>query len=284
MESQTVFEKGWELDRLTVQNQLLRECELPVYQKLLEGKSGLRLLDVGCNDGSKTMDRFDLPQVERIMGLEYNEGLARRAQEKYGGGKASFHSCDLEDPDFPVQMAGLMEADGIEGFDLIYISFVLMHLKRPDLTLARLRPLLAPGGCLLIEEADDAACRLEPDEQGLFRQFIQMLPVDPYAGNRRCGEQVAGWLERCGYREIADTRVAVTAEGGQKKKKENIFEIFFSYLPQDLSELWRREPNNSTYAFCVRWLDQNYEALRAAVISRETRLNMGIRIISCGTE
>ena len=173
MESQTVFEKGWELDRLTVQNQLLRECELPVYQKLLEGKSGLRLLDVGCNDGSKTMDRFDLPQVERIMGLEYNEGLARRAQEKYGGGKASFHSCDLEDPDFPVQMAGLMEADGIEGFDLIYISFVLMHLKRPDLMLARLRPLLAPGGCLLIEEADDAACRLEPDEQGLFRQFIQ---------------------------------------------------------------------------------------------------------------
>ena len=65
MESQTVFEKGWELDRLTVQNQLLRECELPVYQKLLEGKSGLRLLDVGCNDGSKTMDRFVLPQVER---------------------------------------------------------------------------------------------------------------------------------------------------------------------------------------------------------------------------
>ena len=143
MESQTVFEKGWELDRLTVQNQLLRECELPVYQKLLEGKSGLRLLDVGCNDGSKTMDRFDLPQVERIMGLEYNEGLARRAQEKYGGGKASFHSCDLEDPDFPVQMAGLMEADGIEGFDLIYISFVLMHLKRPDLMLARLRRLPA---------------------------------------------------------------------------------------------------------------------------------------------
>ena len=158
-----------------------------------------------------------------------------------------------------------------------------VHLPE-SLTGQRLRPLLAPGGCLLIEEADDAACRLEPDEQGLFRQFIQMLPVDPYAGNRRCGEQVAGWLERCGYREIADTRVAVTAEGGQKEKKENIFEIFFSYLPQDLSELWRREPNNSTYAFCVRWLDQNYEALRAAVISRETRLNMGIRIISCGTE
>ena len=44
MESQTVFEKGWELDRLTVQNQLLRECELPVYQKLLEGKSGKRTL------------------------------------------------------------------------------------------------------------------------------------------------------------------------------------------------------------------------------------------------
>ena len=280
MESQTVFEKGWELDRLTVQNQLLRECELPVYQKLLEGKSGLRLLDVGCNDGSKTMDRFDLPQVERIMGLEYNEGLARRAQEKYGGGKASFHSCDLEDPDFPVQMAGLMEADGIEGFDLIYISFVLMHLKRPDLMLARLRPLLAPGGCLLIEEADDAACRLEPDEQGLFRQFIQMLPVDPYAGNRRCGEQVAGWLERCGYREIKYHHVSVEGTGEEAERKRNIFEIF-SCIFQDMQILKTEQPYVPEYDACIAWLDQHYLELYKKILSKENTLTLGVQLISC---
>ena len=47
-----IFDDHKEIDRLAVQNRLLKEYELPVYQRLMEGRRGLRVLDVGCNNGS----------------------------------------------------------------------------------------------------------------------------------------------------------------------------------------------------------------------------------------
>ena len=232
MENQAVFENEWEVERLHIQNKLLWECEQPVFDKVFKGRSGARVLDIGCNNGCKTMERFDRPEVSRVMGLEYNEALARWAHGRHGGEVFSFHPCDLESPSFARELSALMEQAGIEAFDVIYASFVLMHLRDPQTVLKTLRPFLAPGGCLLIEEADDLACSLTPDRQGLFRQFLQMLALDPYAGNRRCGEQVVGWLERCGYRRIQQLPAAIRATGGQLKKKEDIFEVFFFVFAQ----------------------------------------------------
>ena len=76
MESQTVFEKGWELDRLTVQNQLLRECELPVYQKLLEGKtnriictSNGAFTDVDIDEGLSMVKRIQQTEVDVLQAM-----------------------------------------------------------------------------------------------------------------------------------------------------------------------------------------------------------------------
>ena len=77
MENQAVFENEWEVERLHIQNKLLWECEQPVFDKVFKGRSGARVLDIGCNNGCKTMERFDRPEVSRVMGLEYNEALAR---------------------------------------------------------------------------------------------------------------------------------------------------------------------------------------------------------------
>ncbi len=61
-----------------------KEIEQPVYRRLLEGRSGLRVLDVGSNNGSKTADRFAHPSVAKIIGLEYNQNLVDQARETYG--------------------------------------------------------------------------------------------------------------------------------------------------------------------------------------------------------
>ena len=71
-----VFQDDQELHRLTVQNRLLREYELPVLRRILSGKSDVRILDIGCNDGHKTVNLFsDFPGVQ-VIGLEYLEDLA----------------------------------------------------------------------------------------------------------------------------------------------------------------------------------------------------------------
>ena len=281
MENQAVFENEWEVERLHIQNKLLWECEQPVFDKVFKGRSGARVLDIGCNNGCKTMERFDRPEVSRVMGLEYNEALARWAHGRHGGEVFSFHPCDLESPSFARELSALMEQAGIEAFDVIYASFVLMHLRDPQTVLKTLRPFLAPGGCLLIEEADDLACSLTPDRQGLFRQFLQMLALDPYAGNRRCGEQVVGWLERCGYRRIQQLPAAIRATGGQLKKKEDIFEVFFSYFPQDIKLLQKVEQKNRVWFECECWLERNYDALRENATSMKSEFVFALQFILC---
>ena len=139
----------------------------------------------------------------------------------------------------------------------------------------------APGGCLLIEEADDLACSLTPDRQGLFRQFLQMLALDPYAGNRRCGEQVVGWLERCGYRRIQQLPAAIRATGGQLKKKEDIFEVFCSYFPQDIKLLQKVEQKNRVWFECECWLERNYDALRENATSMKSEFVFALQFILC---
>ena len=281
MEPQTVFENDQELNRLAIQNRLLRECEGPVLERILAGRSHLRLLDIGCNNGCKTVDRFDLPAVERVVGLEYHGALARRAQAQYGGERFSFRPCNVESPDFHREMERIMAEEGIERFDIIYASFVLLHLERPQAVLASLQPYLAPGGVLLVEEADDEACGLHPDPGGLFRQFLRMLAEDPYAGDRRCGRQVAGWLRACGYREVRELLGHTVAAGEQLEKKRDLFETFFSYLPQDMAELCREEPGNEGYAACAAWLDAHYDQLRAAALSDAAELTLAVRIVTC---
>lgn len=130
-----IFDDHKEIDRLAVQNRLLKEYELPVYQRLMEGRTGLRVLDVGCNNGSKTADRFAHPSVEKIIGLEYNQDLVEEAQATYGDRWFSFYQCDVEQPDFAPKLRGWMGESQIEAFDLIHISLVLLHLERPGLLL-----------------------------------------------------------------------------------------------------------------------------------------------------
>ena len=67
---ENIFESSKEIDRLAVQNRLLKEYEEPVCRRLLERRQGVRGLDVGCNNGSKTAARFSRSGVSTVIGLE----------------------------------------------------------------------------------------------------------------------------------------------------------------------------------------------------------------------
>ena len=171
----SIFENSKEIDRLAVQNRLLKEYEEPVCRRLLEGRQGVRVLDVGCNNGSKTADRFSRSGVSTVIGLEYNQTLADRAQEAYGDDRFSFYRCDVEQPEFPDQLRGWMAKHQVEAFDLIHISLVLLHLRDPGQVLRQLKQFLTPDGRLLIIEANDAENRLSSRDEHLFREFMDIL-------------------------------------------------------------------------------------------------------------
>ncbi len=279
---ENIFESSKEIDRLAVQNRLLKEYEEPVCRRLLEGRQGVQVLDVGCNNGSKTAARFSRSGVSTVIGLEYNQALADRAQAAYGDDRFSFYRCDVEQPEFPDQLRGWMAERQVEAFDLIHLSFVLMHLKDPNKLLGILKPFLAPAGRLLIVEANDSSSVLSPDPEGLLTEFLDILAQDPFSGDRYFGGKVPKLLEEQGYSPVKLECQTIDARGPERGKKEDLFDMFFSYLPEDVQILLEQEPDHPRPVQWKRWIQQKFERLQQLVLAEGTSISMGLNIFTAG--
>jgi 2-polyprenyl-3-methyl-5-hydroxy-6-metoxy-1,4-benzoquinol methylase len=114
----------------------LNERRHRAHAKLLGAVgTGKRVLDVGCSSGYLAQ-----PLSERgntIVGLELDPEAAREAEafcERVLVG-------DVETMELPLEPG---------SFDVVLCGDVVEHLRDPAATLARLRPLLRPGGRLVL--------------------------------------------------------------------------------------------------------------------------------------
>lgn len=281
MQSQLVFQEKTERERLRVQNSLLSCYEAPVFAQLFPEGQEICVLDIGCNDGAKTVERFSSDAVLRVIGLEYNRELAEKAEEMHGNGKFSFCACDVEGRDFPDRLREIMREKQIDGFDVIYLSFVLMHLLDADRLLCALRPFLSAGGKLFIVEANDAASALTGDENGLLDAFLEILKKDKYSGNRELGAAICEKLAACGYEDLTVWHDAISAGRGEAEKKAAIFTTFFTYLSEDVRLLFEAEPENEEYKSWAAWLERNFETLKDLILREDSEISMGMKILSC---
>ncbi len=281
MQSQLVFQEKNEIRRLRVQNELLSCYEAPILTQIFSEERNLSVLDIGCNDGQKTVERFSSESVSHVIGLEYNEKLAEKAQKTYGNEHFSFYPFDVETEDFSEYLRAIMAEKQIDGFDVIYLSFVLMHLSDVKGLLLDLYPFLKENGKLFIVEANDAASTLNNDEKGLLGEFLEMLKKDKYSGNRAVGATICEVLSDCGYRDICVWYDAVSATEGEKEKKKAIFTTFFSYLSEDILLLLDAEPDNEEYRSWSLWLDLNYKTLKRLILQEKSVISMGMKILTC---
>lgn len=279
MENQFIFQNSDERKRLRVQNRLLLPYEKPVIDSLLSGKKNVSVLDIGANDGIKTASLFQDGRVGKVVGLEYNRALAENAEKNKSDERFSFYGMDVESADFREELKSIMEECGIPAFDIIYLSFVLMHLKNPESLLVLLKGFLGSEGRIVITEADDSSSTLIPDEENLLPQFLSILEKERYSGNRRLGAQIEDMVERAGYR---DTRLHASSVSGEEESKKDIFTTFFSYLPEDIDLLIKEDGERKEYREWRKWIDSNYLKLKAAVENPSGRVSMGVRIISAG--
>lgn len=281
MQSQLVFQEKNEIRRLRVQNELLSCYEAPILTQIFSEERNLSVLDIGCNDGQKTVERFSSESVSHVIGLEYNEKLAEKAQKTYGNEHFSFYPLDVEAAGFAERLHNIMNEKQIDGFDVIYLSFVLMHLSDVKGLLLDLYPFLKENGKLFIVEANDAASTLNNDEKGLLGEFLEMLKKDKYSGNRAVGATICEVLSDCGYRDICVWHDAVSAAEGEKEKKKAIFTTFFSYLSEDILLLLDAEPDNEEYRSWSHWLDLNYKTLKRLILQEKSVISMGMKILTC---
>lgn len=281
MQNQLVFQEKKERERLQIQDHLLSQVEKPALEHFFRGKSELSVLDIGCNDGTRTFHRFADDRISRLIGLEYNQDLVEKARGQYRDSKFSFYQMDVEEESFPEELQKLAECSGGKKFDLICLSFVLMHLHDGEKLLGTLGKFLKKDGVIFITESNDSASRLVPDEKDLLGQFLDILNKDKYAGRRGTGAKAPGWLTDCGYSRIRVWCDGILAKKGEAERKEAIFQTFFSYLPEDVEILLTEEPDNKKYQAWQKWLKKNYEKFRQLILSEDSEIMMGMQILSC---
>lgn len=278
---QNVFLDEVELKRLMVQGRLLSEYEQPIYQKVIDGRKGLTLLDVGCNNGWKTKERFSDKNFKKIIGIDCLDQLVDQARERFGNEVLSFYACDVATEDFTEKLQQIMQKENIHAFDIIHCSFMLMHTKEQEDILKRLKTFLAPGGKLIAIEPDDSTSYMNPDPDGIYKEFLQVLSADPYAGKRNMGAELPGLFSNSGYTDIQLECSEIASSGNEITKKEHIFDTFCAYLLEDLI-LLRQDAEGNSYQTEWEWVQKNLDKLRQLMTGEASTVSMGVKIYTCG--
>lgn len=255
-----------ESERLRVQKELLENFDRPVYDKLLAGEEGLAVLDLGSNDGACLMARLgNAPQVSSILGLEFNEDAVKMANEAYGSDSVEFVACDVEDRDqLTSTLSSYLSERGLEGFDLVNVSMLVLHLKKPFQLLSRVKRFMRPGGRIFLRDIDDGENLAYPDPDKAFDRVFRICSYLDTSGFRESGRQIPGFLKKAGYRDIVLEKNGLTTIGLDQDGRSALFQTYFSFIVEDLQTMARRHPDDAGVKEDLDWYQEVFDNLEEA--------------------
>ncbi len=261
----TYFEFGDEKEkrRLRIQQNLMKNFDTSTYEKAIESFDELYILDIGSNNGDFIMDRIGKNnKVRLLIGLEADSLSVDAANKKYGvAGKIAFYNQNVESDDLQTKIMDILENAGVERFNIINISMVLLHLKTPYRLLKALRGVLAKGGLLIIKDIDDGLNLAYPDENGDFARVIDICAKNDTSGYRYSGRQIYTLLKHAGYTDISLEKMGISTIGMDYDERLALFDTYFSFILEDLRIMAERYPDDKRVRDDYDWYCKNYEKM-----------------------
>lgn len=257
------YEDKKERRRLKIQQDLMREFDSVVYEKVKANYKLLNILDVGSNTGDFIMDRLgNSENVEKLIGLEYDKKSVQDANEKYGvTDKIAFYNIDLESEDFILKFEEILEEQNIYKFNVINISMVLLHLKAPYKILKGLRKYLSDDGVLIIKDIDDGFNVAYPDEKCEFARVVDICRKNETSGFRESGRQIYTLLSRTGYKKVKLEKQGLSTVGMDYEQRSALFDTYFSFVLEDLKIMKERYPEDKRILSDYSWYQKTYDEL-----------------------
>lgn len=121
----------------------------PVRSILRESfpENGIRLLDLGCGDGSFLDDPENraLLQNGAYLGVDISPELIRQASERYSGSVYSFQKGDLSDPETAKQLL-----NGKRSWNSLLSVFVIQEVPDVGAFLANIARITVPGSLAIV--------------------------------------------------------------------------------------------------------------------------------------
>lgn len=252
-------------DRKQIVKQALRTApeDYAAFEAVgLAGRSGVRVLDVGCFDGFNTRLKFaPYAGVDRVVGIDPSPDAIARARTETDDERFSFSCTTLDAFDVGEEAC----------FDLVYFSHTLQYLPDPLAALQRVFRLLAPGGFVIVKTADDAVKLSYPDpDEVMHRLFVfyeqQVLPHAPHAAyaDRYQGQKCYSFMKRARFDNVAVRLFSNDTVGKDREERRALFErcvCFQRNVPacvdravademRSLVEAWAALFEQEDYYFC----------------------------------
>ena len=271
-----------ERHRLYVQQELMKSFDREVYDRIKSAYDKLYILDVGSSSGDLIMDRLGRHEkLEKLIGIEYSEEVVKAANDAYGEeNRIAFYNVDAESQQFPARIKEIMAEQGIEGFNVINISMLLLHLKTPYKLLKNLRQFLTRDGIIVIKDIDDGYNIVYPDEKGEFNRVMEICSRNETSGYRQSGRQIYTLLGRAGYNDIKLEKLGLTTIGMDYDEREAVFETYFSFVLGDLLIMKKRYPNDKRIANDYEWYSTTYEELEEKFHDNNLFFSLGFMLFT----
>ena len=135
---------------------------------------GSAVLEAGCGVGAQTVILARNSPGARFTSVDLNPESLEQARARVaaaGLGNVAFRQADLHDLPFPE-----------DGFDHVFVCFVLEHLADPAAALSALRTRLRPGGSLTVIEGDHGSTFFHPDGPAAHRAIQCLVELQRRAG------------------------------------------------------------------------------------------------------
>lgn len=265
-----------EKHRLAVQQELLRNFDAELYDKIAAETDTLTVLDLGSADGSFVMDRLGRRKnLGMLLGIDYDRSCVDAANSAYGSDKIAFRQGDLESDSIENVIRAFLDEKGIAGFNVINLSMVILHLQNPQKLLRIVRKFAVKNAMVIIKDIDDGFNVAYPDTDGNFEKAIKMCADSPFSGFRESGRQIPHLLHKTGFRDVRLVKCGVNTMGMDYDEREALFDTYFSIIKMDFDRLAEEVPDDKQYSEYRDWLAEHYADMEDAFLEDDFFFSLG---------
>ncbi len=268
-----------ERERLVKQHDFVYRFAKDAYDKILSVPQNGSFLDVGCNTGEQSkMFLEDHPNITHYIGIDREAAALEKASQTFPDGH--FYRVDCERDELDDALSKIERELSLDGFDIINVSMMLLHTKKPQFLIDTLCDHLADGGQLVILDIDDGLNIAYPDPDGIFRKAVDLCFETEFSGFRHSGRQIYELLSEQDFEKIELHRAGLSTVGMSRSEKGYFFDIYFWFILDDLRKMHADKPKNRVIKAQLDWMEEHYKQMRMTFRERGFFFNLGFMLYS----